>query len=342
MSLSVRPRRRGIRSAGILLAALALAAAAPDSAAAQPSGVQPGALNAQSVPLPSAAPGSGIATTPGATLVAPGEGLAPTAPIPQAAPMVPPGQVALAVQAQFGAGQAPIASGLQWRVYSDKPDPSGAFRLVKEDRSPAPIFVLPPGGYLVNVTFGLASAVKPVLLRSDNMRESFDIAAGGLRIEGRVGDTRIPAGQIAFDIYKGSQFEPGDKRPLTQNVMTGDIVLLPEGTYHIVSNYGDANAVVRSDIRVQTAKLTDVTVNHRAAVITLKLVNEKGGEALANTAWSVLTPGGDVVKESIGAFPRVILAEGEYRAIARNEGKTFERDFKVVPGVDNELEVFAR
>ena len=63
--------------------------------------------------------------------------------------------------------------------------------------------------------------------------------------------------------------------------------MVPEGNYHIVSNYGDTNAVVRSDIRVQAGKLTDATVNHRAALITLKLVNERGGEALANTGWSV-------------------------------------------------------
>jgi hypothetical protein len=88
--------------------------------------------------------------------------------------------------------------------------------------------------------------------------------------------------------------------------------------------------------------LTDITVTHRAAAITLKLVGDRGGEALANTAWSVLTPGGDVIKESIGAFPRVILAEGEYRAIARNEGKVYERDFKVVTGVDGDVEVLAR
>ena len=89
-------------------------------------------------------------------------------------------------------------------------------------------------------------------------------------------------------------------------------------------------------------KLTDVTVSHRAAVITLKLVSDRGGEALANTAWSVITPGGDVIKESIGAFPRVVLSEGEYRAIAKNEGKVFERSFNVVNGVDTEVEVVAR
>jgi hypothetical protein len=161
-------------------------------------------------------------------------------------------------------------------------------------------------------------------------------------MEGRVGDARIPAGQISFDVYKGSQFEPGDRRPIAEHLMTGNVVALPEGTYYIVSHYGDANAVVRSDIRVQAGKLTDVTVTHRAAAITLKLVTEKGGEALANTAWSVLTPGGDVIKESIGAFPRVILAEGEYRAIARNEGNVFEREFKVSTGVDGDVEVLAR
>jgi hypothetical protein len=49
-----------------------------------------------------------------------------------------------------------------------------------------------------------------------------------------------------------------------------------------------------------------------------------------------------VIKESIGAFPRVILAEGDYRAIARNEGRVFEREFNVVAGVDGDIEVLAR
>ena len=87
---------------------------------------------------------------------------------------------------------------------------------------------------------------------------------------------------------------------------------------------------------MQAGKLTEATLRHRAAQMTLKLVNAPGGEALANTSFTVLTPGGDVIKESIGAFPRVILAEGEYRAIARNEGRVFEREFKVTTGVDGE------
>ena len=283
--------------------------------------------------------------SPGASIVNPSPLGAPAAPLgpplAQTMPAVPAGRVALAVAARFGKDAAAISGGLIWRVYAAKPDATGLFPLIKEDRSATPTFVLPPGSYVVHASLGLASAAKSVQLRSDSVREVLDIPAGGIRLEGRVGDVKIPPGQISFDIFKGSQFDTNtsDRRPIAQNVMTGDVVLLPEGTYNIVSNYGEGNSVVRSDVHVDAAKLIDIVVTHRAAVITLKLVNNPGGEALANTQWTVLTPGGDVIKESIGAFPRLVLAEGDYHVIARNDSRTFQRDFKVITGVDGEVEV---
>ena len=272
------------------------------------------------------------------------QSLPPAASAPAGQPQAsfPAGQVLLSLSARFGRDLPLIPSGLHWRIYSTKLG-QGALRPIKEDRSANPSFALPPGSYVVHVGLGLASAARTVQLRGgEPLREVFEIPAGGLRIEGKVGDARIPPGQISFDLYKGSQFEPGDKRPIVQVVQTGDVILVPEGTYHIVSNYGDANSLVRSDIRVQSGKLTDATVTHRAAVITLKLVNDWGGEARANTQWSVLTPGGDVIKEMSGAFPRVILADGEYRVVARNDDRTYGRSFRVVTGVDVEVEVLAR
>jgi hypothetical protein len=258
------------------------------------------------------------------------------------APSVPPGQVALYLSARFGRDLPQVPGGILWRIFPDRTDASGVIRPIREEKAAAPTVMLPPGGYIVHASMGHAHTLKKVQLQADTVREVLDIPAGGIRIEGKVGDARIPAAQIHFDVFKGSQFEAGDKRPLTQNVITGEVMLVPEGTYHIVSHYGDGNAVVRSDIRVQAARVTDVTVNHRAAIVTLKLVAGNGGEALANTQWSVLTPGGDVIKESIGAFPRVVLAEGDYRVIARNEGRSFQHDFNVVPGVDREIAVVAR
>jgi hypothetical protein len=292
----------------------------------------------------SLAPQSGAAVVPPTWLAPPGAALPIPVP-PQAPPAqatIPPGQAMLSLSARFGPNQPAITGALHWRVYADRPDQAGVFRLIKEDRTSSPTLVVPVGGYVVVVNFGLASAAKRIQLAPEqSARHVFELAAGGARFEGRVGDSKIPSGQISFDVFHGSQFEPGDKHPVAQDVATGDLVALPEGVYYVVSNYGDGNAVVRSDIRIQAGKLTDVTIHHRAAVITLKLVSEKGGEALANTAWSVLTPGGDVIKESIGAFPKVVLEEGDYVAIARSEGKVYNRDFKVEPGFDREIEVLA-
>ena len=39
---------------------------------------------------------------------------------------------------------------------------------------------------------------------------------------------------------------------------------------------------------------------------------------------------------------QVILAEGEYSVVARNEDKTYNGKFKVEPGFDREIEVMAR
>ncbi len=282
-------------------------------------------------------------------LFTPGDVLAPPQaplmmpPVGGTTPMVPAGKVALGLSARFGKQDPPIRGGLVWRVFAAKADAGGKYRLVKEEKAASPLMVLPAGAYIVHVDFGLATAVRPVTLRGATVHEVFELPAGALRMQGQVGDVKIPASHISFDVFKGSQFETGgDHRPIAQHVLTGQLVVVPEGVYHIVSHYGDANSVVRSDIRVQAGKLTDITINHRAAAITLKLVTQKGGEALANTAWSVLTPGGDVIKESIGAFPRVILATGEYRAIARNEGKLYQHDFKVTAGVDGDVEVLAR
>jgi hypothetical protein len=339
--------------AAALMLALALAALLPAPALAQmfsdrPPPVPPNSVpDVQTAPAMNLAPPSGTGAIP--TLPAPLT--QPTIVQPQLStvpPVVPPpgaataGQAVLSLTARYGKDMPVINGGLVWRVFADKPDDTGTFKLIREERGATPNIVLPPGSYVVHVALGLVSAVRAVSLKAETDRVAFVLPAGGLRIEGRVGSSKIPPNQISFALYKGSQFEGAERQSLLPNVAAGDVALLPEGTYYIISNYGDANSVVRSDIRVQAGKLTDVTVSHRAAVITLKLVSDRGGEALANTAWSVITPGGDVIKESIGAFPRVVLSEGEYRAIAKNEGKVFERPFNVVNGVDAEVEVVAR
>src|SRR5689334_3478613 len=198
--------RLRVFAAAVLVVLTPIAASAQQNRSIQPS-VQQFA--------PSGGPG---VIAPGQTLVPPNAAMpsGPPLAVPNAA--IPTGLVGLVVSARYGRDFAqPINANLVWRVYPVRPDQTGAFRPIKEEKSATPTFALPAGDYVVHVTFGLASLAKTVHLKSEVVREVFDLPAGGLRLEGRVGDVKIPAGQISFDVMPGSQFDPGEKRPLVSN-----------------------------------------------------------------------------------------------------------------------------
>ena len=89
----------------------------------------------------------------------------------------------------------------------------------------------------------------------------------------------------------------------------------------------------------EAGELTEATVEHRAAQVTLKLVREPGGEAIADTAWSILTEAGDVVRETVGAYASMVLAEGDYTVVAKNRDRIYQRDFTVTPGHQQDVEL---
>lgn len=271
---------------------------------------------------------------------------------PTAAPN-PAGRATLSLNARYSPDGATVNHSLHWRVFTERPGGQTPLTLVTESADAAPNFNLAPGKYVVHVAYGLASFAQRVDL-TDSKRETVIVAAGGLRVRGRVGDANISAQKLRFDVFEGTFLQRGsisDKKkrgarserpPVVRGVIAGDLVLLPAGTYYVQSTYGEGNSTVTADVRIEPGRLTDATVHHRAAQITLRLVHAAGGEALANTSWSVLTPGGDSIKEFIGAFPSIVLADGEYVAVARHEGKTYQANFKVVSGRDREVEVLAR
>ena len=45
------------------------------------------------------------------------------------------------------------------------------------------------------------------------------------------------------------------------------------------------------------------------------------------------------IKETVGAFASMVLAEGDYTVIAKNRDKLFQRDFTVVAGKNQDVEV---
>ena len=151
------------------------------------------------------------------------------------------------------------------------------------------------------------------------------------------GDVSIPINLLRFDIFTAGN--EADRTLVAQNLSANDIVTLNAGTYHVVSYFGDINAVVRADLRVEPGQMTEATLYHRSAQVTFKLVTETGGEAIADVEWTVKTADGATVYSNIGAFPATVLAEGDYLVLAKRGDTVYNREFEVQPGPGREIEV---
>jgi hypothetical protein len=260
-------------------------------------------------------------------------------------------------------GGALLTAGLHWRLFNARVESDGSHALVAESTDAQPILPAPPGDYVVHVSFGLASAIKRFTLAEDAHAEKLTLNAGALKIIGTLGDAPIDPTRLSVSIYVPEHNNP-EAKLVYSKARAGEIVGLPEGAYHVVSTYLDAvgvgsvgigkegggapttgtptNSIVNADIKVPAGKIIDLTLRHRYAKLTLKLVNAPGAEALANTNFTILTPGGDPIRELIGAFPSLVLAEGEYVAIARHDSKTYQSSFQVQSGLDRDVEVIAK
>ena len=143
----------------------------------------------------------------------------------------------------------------------------------------------------------------------------------------------------------------------------GEVIGVPEGAYHIVSTYLDTVGVGtlglgKAGRRRQRARAHQLDrfrrcpcrgrqdcrcdPGHRFAKLTIKLVKAPGAARSPTRPLRCSRPGGDIIRELIGAFPSLVLAEGEYVVIARHDAKTYQSTFNVQSGLDQDVEVIAK
>lgn len=247
-------------------------------------------------------------------------------------------------EATLEEGGEPIENGLIWRVFDPTPNEDGKFTLISTAQGGSTNIDFEPGDYFVHVAFGRAGATKRLVITETEFQptQRFVLDAGGIILQATAGTTYpIDPDDLSFSIYSGEDENANDnERPLVLEQVPPDVIVrLSEGVYHIVSNYGDINSQTRANMRVEKGKLTQVQMQHRAAKISFKLVSREGGEAIADTAWSLYSASGDFIKEGDGAFPSLILAEGDYSAVALHQNREYSQDFKVVAGQSVAVEV---
>ncbi len=296
---------------------------------------------------PRATPGSD--NTDGTTVV-PGSDASSDAPAPTPAPPQsgeagqdgPAGRGEVKLVAQLTDAGQKIEKGIIWRVFEERKAPEPHNKLIKTVKSSAPLIRLAEGEYIVNAAFGRAHLTRKIsVVAGKPAVEKFVLNAGGLRVRALVGEAKAPPATVSYTILEGVPDQSGNRAVVMSGAKPDLIIRLNSGIYHIISTYGDANATIGTDVTVEAGKLTEATISHAAATITLRLVARTGGEALPGTRWTIKTQQGEVVKRSVGALPTHILAPGTYQVVAQLSGKSFAREIIVADGDKFSVEVTA-
>ena len=303
----------------------------------------PGETKTLAQPAPAAPPASG----------------APPVKLVQSVPIAPPppppalkpaatqaAQIQLPVPVTFKAliteAGPKLQTGLTWRVYASKTSPGASgYKLLSTHREAMPTAALLPGEYLVNAAYGLSNLTKKIKVESGrSVEETFVLNTGGLKLAALLPNGEpVPEGTVRFDILSDEEDQFGNRHMILHNAKPGLLIRLNAGAYRIESLYGDANAIVRADVTVEPGKATEATIKQTGSKTTFKLVQSLGGEALADTKWTILTSAGDVVKENAGALPTHILAPGSYAVVADHAGLSYTRKFSIESGETKQVEV---
>jgi hypothetical protein len=234
---------------------------------------------------------------------------------------------------------ATIDAGLVWRIFNSEPDKNGNLAMIAKSTLSSPTLNLPPGDYVIHVAYGAAQTSDTLSVRGDASQKTMILDVGGLKLTAAIaGDIPIPPELQHFDVFTAGLTD-ADRTLVAGKVGPDSILALNAGTYHVVSHFGDVNAVERADLRVDPGQLTDATLYQKAAQVSLKLVSQAGGEAIADVDWAIKGKDGQAVFTQSGAFPSTVLEEGDYTVSAKRAGKTYSQALHVTAGKPEDIDV---
>jgi len=256
----------------------------------------------------------------------------------------PEAPVSIKLTAFLSGSEERVTRDLVWRVFTGRAGDDGRYKILHELRDAQPTIELEPGSYFVNVAWGLAHTTKRLqVVAGQPAHEQLILKAGGIRLSARQATgAPIDVDDARFDIYSDRTDQFGNRERIIQNAQAGPAIRLNTGTYYVVSHYGDSNAIVESRVEVKPGKLSDVILIHDASRVTFRLAQRRGGEAIADTRWTIKTANGQVVERSAGAFPTHILTSGKYRVEAQHGGRLYVREFELAGGGAQQVEVLMR
>ncbi len=250
----------------------------------------------------------------------------------------------LRLRARITRKLAPIERPVDWSVFRIDPQQRNKWIQVAAQQSADAAFPLAPGEYVVRAAYGHAMAAKIITVRPNRLSDAtFVLNAGAIRVRTTLVSLEIPPGRAAVQkIYAEGDLAAG-RKPLATLVGKNDIIRLNAGAYEIVSQYGSANATVKTRVTIRPGRLTEVEINHKAGIARFRLTGAKAGAHAAKARWRLADAKGDTVAEADGkTMPADILAPGRYTVTAQIAGRTYRSDFDIIAGQAKDVAIEIR
>ncbi len=185
-----------------------------------------------------------------------------------------------------------------------------------------PNFTLAPGTYVATVTYGFASASKRIVMGGQPATDTLRVAAGALNSRAPWATRRFPPapGLVSVFVPVGTNSEGR----WCVGHQGGELLRLPRARITWSRPTGNPTRSSAPTCASRTARsrrraTTQPPRRHRHP----EAGGRPRGGGLCGHRLLVLTPGGDTIREAIGAFPQVTLAEGDYVLIARHDGQVY-------------------
>ena len=175
----------------------------------------------------------------------------------------------VSIDLMLAEGGALVQQDAVWRIFSDTADALGEPILLHHIQAPALDITLPYGTYIIHAAYGLASVHKTIIIARDDYIDNFILNAGGLKVSiDHAIKNSFVAEKAKYNIYPLSDLtqlvENQEPAAIVTDVPNGGIVRLNAGVYRIVSKYGDANAIIEAEVRVESGKLMEAAMTHRS------------------------------------------------------------------------------
>ncbi len=256
------------------------------------------------------------------------------------------GSESLGLVARLASNSPPLETNIKWEIYNFFKSSDGNRSQILTSEVAQPMLPLSPGKYIVRAVFGVSSTAKVITISPAQITDAtFILNTGGIRVKPVLIAGAPPAGKLSQQWIFLSPPPGSSSSP--QLIATADdpdeIHQLSAGIYELISKFGTANAVVKTNVTILPGLLTEVEISHKAGIVQFKLFKKwRGGEELTGANWKLFDDEGNEVARDLAAASGEIIAPGRYKVTALYNDNTYTKTFSIKPGKKKLIQVVAK